>query len=119
MGICLCVVSLAGCGGPRIYQVKMDVARQTLTKVLDHWKSGATPESLRSAQPEIVVQDPEWEGGAKLASYEVLDQGEARDAFMVIKVKLTLVDRNEKEVTKEVGYLVSTEPVLTMHRYMF
>ncbi len=118
MGISLCAAVLAGCNGPRIYKVKLDVARQTLTKVLDHWKSGATPESLRTVKPEIVVQDPEWAEGKNLIDYEVLDPGEARDAFTIIKVKLTMADRADQHVTKDVGYLISTEPVLTMHRYM-
>jgi hypothetical protein len=113
------VFALAGCGGPHLYKVKSEVARQTLTQVLDQWKAGATPESLRSFKPEIVVQDMEWAGGAKLISYEVLDPGEARDANLVVKVKLTLLNPEDKESSKNVTYLVGTAPVLTVFRDMF
>lgn len=113
------VVVLAGCGGPRLYKVKPEVARQTLTQVLDQWKSGETPESLRSAQPEIVVQDFDWSGGATLVNYEVLGDGEPRDANLVAKVKLTLLNSEGKESTKNVTYLVGTQPVLTVFRDTF
>ncbi len=115
----LSAAGLSGCGGPRVYKVNPDVARQTLTKVLDHWKSGATPESLQTAKPSIIVQDADWAAGAKLTGYEVTDPGESRDANLIVKVKLTLTDRREQEVSKDVKYLISTAPVLTMHRYMF
>lgn len=110
---------VGGCGGPRLYKVDPDVARRTLTHALDQWKSGADPESLRAAKPEIVVQDFDWIGGAKLQQYEILGDGEPRDANLVVKVKLTLRDQEEKESSKVVTYLVGTAPVLTVFRDMF
>lgn len=112
-------VLLSGCGGPRIHHVNPEIARQTLTQVLDQWKAGENPESLRKRQPEIVVQDFDWLRGAKLTDYELQGDGEARDANLAIKVKLTLIDANGKESTKVVAYLVGTSPVLTVFRDMF
>lgn len=110
---------LSGCGGPRIHHVNPEIARHTLTQALDQWKAGENPESLRKRQPEIVVQDFDWLRGAKLTDYELQGDGEARDANLAIKVKLTLVDANGKESTKVVAYLVGTSPVLTVFRDMF
>jgi hypothetical protein len=109
----------SGCGGPRVYPVQPDVARRTLTQALDQWKSGATPDSLRAGNPEIVVQDFDWLNGAKLTAYEVLGAGEPRDANLVVRVKLTLQDAQEKETSKVVTYLVSTAPKLTVFRDPF
>lgn len=118
LGLLCSAACCTGCG-QRHYKVRPDAARETLTMVLDHWRSGETPESLRTATPEIVVQDVAWNGGAKLLEYEVLNEGEARDSNLVVKVKLTLRDKDDKDVKQEVTYLISTDPVRTMHRAMF
>ena len=110
---------LPGCGGQRVYKVDPELARQTLTQVLEEWKSGSDPESLRSAQPEIVVQDFDWTGGATLVDYEVVDDGESLDANLMVKVQLTLLNDQQKESLKTVTYLVGTAPVRTVFRDMF
>jgi hypothetical protein len=114
----LCASVVAGCGGSG-YKVAPDIARPTLIQVLDHWKAGGEPESLRTERPEIVVQDFDWIGGAKLVDYEVLGDGEPRDANLVVQVKLTLQDAKEKESSKVVTYLVSTAPKRTVFRDPF
>lgn len=114
----LCAGVVAGCGGAG-YKVTPDVARKTLFQVLDHWKDGGEIDSMRKKTPEIVVQDFDWTGGAKLVNYEVLGDGEPRDANLVVKVKLTLQDTKEKELSKVVTYVVSTAPKLTVFRDPF
>ena len=64
------------------------------------------------------MQDPDWSHGMKLVTYEVTDPGEARDANLIVKVHLEL-RKDEQDLSKDVKYLISTSPVLTMHRYMF
>lgn len=110
---------LVGCGGPRAYKVNPETARQTLIQVLDHWQAGETPESLRDLTPEIVVQDFDWAGGAKLTEYEIDGDGEARDANLYVTVRLSLVASDGRESTKVVRYVVGTAPVLTVFRDMF
>lgn len=116
---CLLTVSLlAGCG-PRVYGVDKQLARNTLIKVLDEWKAGATPDDLQSATPSIVVQDLEWMSGVKLADYEITDSEQLLDSNLVVKVKLSLIEKSDQPVSKTVGYVVTTNPVLTVFRDMF
>lgn len=106
-----------GCsaGGVR-YPVRPDVARETLTAVLSHWKAGGRPEELRASNPEIVVQDFDWAGGAGLSDYSLTDSGSALDANLSIQVRLELVYPDGRTETRNVWYLVGTDPVLTVFR---
>ena len=65
-------------------------ARDALKTALDGWKNGETPSSFASASPPMIVQDFEWESGAKLLDYQLVDDGKAYDANLRIQVKLKL-----------------------------
>lgn len=115
--LCCCVLLLtsAGCGPVRARPVEVGLARETLLKVLDHWKQGGTIDELRRAKPEIVAQEPLWSGGNQLIEYEMTGEGQEEDANWYCEVKLTLqsTDRS-KPIKKTVTYVVGTDPVLTV-----
>ena len=118
-----CVALLAACGcssqGPRAAPVDPDVARSTLRTVLDAWKSGETPESLQNRSPSIVAQDMDWKMGHQLIDYAIEGEGEAVDANLYSPVRLQLRSPEGRESTKNVRYIVGTDPVLTVFREMF
>lgn len=68
----------------------------------------------------MTVQDFDWQGGAKLIDYQLLDEGQQRDANLSVKVKLTLAAKQGKgkNVEKSVYYLVGTSPSVTVFRDM-
>jgi hypothetical protein len=113
----LCCV-LIGCGGPvRAKPVQVDLARDTLVQVLDHWKSGGSIEELRTRKPEIVAQEFFWTKGMKLQEYRILGDGRPENANLVCEVELTLVPADGGAPTqKTVNYMVGTDPVLTVFR---
>lgn len=108
----------AGCAGnpSEAHRVDAGKARGLLEQVLTSWQQGETPDAWRRKTPEVVIQDLDWQRGAKLQSFEMLGNGEAIDANLHCKVELTLEDSNKKEVSKTVTYLVGTSPVLTVFR---
>src|SRR5271165_652199 len=82
IGACLAVLAtllLPGCGGDpsRAHAVSEPKARDALKTALDGWKSGETPASFASSSPPMIVQDFEWESGAKLVDYQLVDDGKA------------------------------------------
>ena len=117
-GMLLCTLGIAGCdSGP--YQsgpVDPFKARQTLEIVMESWKNGASPDSLQSQTPKIVVQDFDWMAGMKLVDYQVLDEGDAVDANLMARVKLMLADGGGNQWERTVIYVVGTAPVLTVFR---
>ena len=115
----LCV-TLTGCGGQqRAKAVDADLARATLTKVLDHWKNGSAIDELRKQSPEIVVQEAFWSGGRALQEYAIISAARAEDANWFCDVELTLAPENgDKPTKKTVTYAVGTDPVLTVFRAM-
>jgi hypothetical protein len=118
--VAMALFALVGCSGGNAHAVNPSRAREALVSALDHWKKGEAPRSLSAASPSMTVQDLEWERGAKLVDYQVLGDGESRDANLSVKVKLTLADEKSKSKTMEktVSYLVGTSPSVTVFRDM-
>ncbi len=112
---------LSGCSGAAAHAVDPSRAHDALVTALDHWKAGDDPGSLASSTP-MTVQDFDWQGGAKLIDYELLGEGQQRDANLSVKVQLTLAGKQGKgkgkNVEKTVYYLVGTSPSVTVFRDM-
>ena len=123
----LCIVgglaTLAGSGcsqGINNAPVDAPLARETLQTALESWKKGDKVDALQQASPPIYVIDMEWQGGASLKEYEIVGTGEEKDAHLVCKVKLTVRGPSGgKEVKKEVTYVISTAPNITVSRKVF
>lgn len=113
------LIMLSGCGGGVPHPVQPDVARKTLSQMLESWKKGETPDSLQQAATKIVVQDMDWTAGQSLVSYEILGDDQAVGANLVTKVKLRLRDKEGQSSEKTVTYHVGTSPVLTVFRDIF
>lgn len=112
-------LSLPGCGEQRAGAVDVELARETLTRVLDHWKSGGAIDDLRKESPEIVVQDASWSSGEKLQSYSVIGEPRALDGNWFCDVELTFATGSGAASSgKTVTYAVGTDPVLTVFRAM-
>lgn len=111
---------LPGCSGQqRAAPVDAELARATLTEVLDHWKSGGDLHELRARTPEIIVQELAWSGGQKLEDFQFVGEPRAEDANWFCDVELTLVPENGGAPEKKtITYVVGTDPVLTVFRSM-
>ena len=121
----LATLFLPGCGDPsRAHAVNELTARDALKTALDGWKKGETPTSFATASPPMIVQDFEWESGAKLLDYQLVDDGKAYDANLRVQVKLKLAEGKGKAAAagedseKTVWYLVGTSPKVTVFRDM-
>jgi hypothetical protein len=123
--VVLAMLLLPGCSNPgSAHAVDVPHARDVLKIALDEWKKGATPRSLESASTPMIVQDFEWESGAKLLDYQLVDDGKAVDANLRIQVKLSVSGGKDqgktqgKTAEKKVWYLVGTSPKVTVFRDM-
>jgi hypothetical protein len=116
-----CAAALApGCSGaPGAATVDAPRAREALETTLERWAKGDSPADLKAGSPSVVVQDFDWEAGAKLVRFRVVDEGRFDDANLRIPVELTLKGANGRESTRRVTYVVSTSPAITVFREMF
>lgn len=111
------IMLMPGCGGPpRAKPVDAELARTTLTKVLNHWKKGGKQEDLQGEVPQIFVNDFDWPLGIQLTDYEILGDGQALDANLYAEVMLHLKDDAGNTEDKKVKYCIGTDPKLTVHR---
>jgi hypothetical protein len=114
------ILTLSGCSSSRAHAVDQPRAREALKTALDCWKQGKNPDSLSSSATPITVQDFDWEGGAKLIDYQIVDDGQPADANLRVKVRLTTsgAKAGGKNTEKTVSYLVTTSPSVTVFRDM-
>jgi hypothetical protein len=94
-------------------------ARETLQTALESWKKGDKVDALQGASPPIYVIDMEWQSGARLKDYQIVGDGEEKDANLFCPVKLTVRESSGKEVKRDVTYIISTAPNLTVSRKVF
>lgn len=111
---------VAGCSpGPRNAPVDPGKARDTLKAALDSWKKGEPSTALEKGSPPIYVIDPEWQAGARLVDYQILGDGEEKDAQLFAPVRLVLRGPAGKDATREVTFMVATAPNRTVARKIF
>jgi hypothetical protein len=113
----MAILMLSGCSGPsRANPVDPSLARESLKVALDHWKKGEDSKSLQSSATPMVAADYEWDSGAKLVDYEILNERE-EDANLRVQVKITLSQQGKtKSVEKKASYVVGTSPSVTVFR---
>jgi len=113
-------VALTGCSdAPRNAPVDAAKARDALRTALESWKRGETVAHLQSASPPIYVIDPEWQTGAVLKEFKVVNDGTPLDANLHCPVRLTLRTGGRPDTTREVTFVVSSAPNLTVSRKVF
>lgn len=112
-------LALAGCSGPVNTPVDAVRARDALRTALDSWKRGEKIEQPQSASPPVYVIDPDWQAGAVLKDYKLVNDGTAMDAHLHCQVRLTVRPAGGAESTREVTYIISTAPNLTVTRKVF
>ncbi len=113
----LAVALLAGCSGPsQANPVDPALARESLKTALDHWKKGEDPKSLQSSATPMVAKDFDWDSGAKLLDYQILDDN-VEHTNLRVQVKITLSQQGtSKSVEKKASYVVGTSPSVTVFR---
>ena len=73
----------------------------------------------------MTVQDFEWDTGAKLIDYQLVDDGRADGPNLRIQVKLTTIGepvkgkKEAKPAEKKASYVVGTSPRLTVFRDIY
>ena len=123
LGRCLVgalLVITAGCSsGPVHAPVDGAKARDTLRTALESWKRGERVDALQSADPPIYVIDQEWQEGSKLVDFRIAGDGDEMDAHLYCPVQLTVRSPTGKESKRDVTYIISTAPKLTVSRKIF
>jgi hypothetical protein len=110
---------LSGCSKSKPAPVSPEKARETLKAALESWKKGDKVDALQQASPAIYVIDVEWQAGAVLKDFKLVNDGETKDAHLFCPVKLTVRDSAGKETQQEVIYVIATSPKLVVSRKVF
>jgi hypothetical protein len=105
---------IAGCGQSLPPAADPAVARSTLEKSLDAWRSGSTPDSLKAQSPAIYLNDPDFASGKQLVAYQI-ESEEAAGVSWRCEVLIT-VKENGAEQQRRVLYCIDVDPALVVVR---
>jgi hypothetical protein len=108
---------LTGCeekSGPM--PLDKQLARDSLTKFLEAWKSGEKSEALKTRSPSIVGSDADWSAGAKLVSFTIQEPVKDDGSNLHAEVQLVLQMPDGERQTSTVTYIVGTSPTITVFR---
>ena len=99
--VCAALV-VAGCrkgGKVEDYTPKPDQARKALEAALTSWRNGDAAGAVPgSKNPRVNVMDSAWQGGQKLAGFEILREESAGQGPRIFVVRLTPADGAPQEV---------------------
>ena len=113
----LLVLLLAiGCGPPQASPSDPELAKALLEETLDAWKQGATIAEIREQTPPVYVAEDIWLSGSKLQDYQLVDEGERFGTNIRFHVKLKVAGSRGAAKQRNVSYLVTTTPALTIAR---
>ena len=106
-------VFITGCtSSGHDYPLNTDVAHAALEKAMQQWVAGAQAADLK---PDVIVGDPAWLSGRKLAAFEIVAAEEYSDGSNLhIPVERTFLSEDGRESKSRVVYIVSTSPVITI-----
>ena len=110
----ICVL-IAGCGH-RSPSLDSNLARSSLERAMEQWKSGGDQTGLNTGSEPIVMNDVDWRSGAQLVSYKILDQGEDMGANLHATLELVVKEKQKKPRKQKITYIVGTSPVVTIFR---
>jgi len=114
--VLLFLAPAGGCGrsGPAISDV--EAATELLKTSFESWKSGGTVASLREATPPVYVAEELWDDGFVLSDFTIDGNGELYGTNVRLLVTLNGKDKRGSAVSRQLKYLVTTTPALTIAR---
>ena len=113
--VCL-VLAFAGCGTNNVPQpIDTAEAGRHLEAALKSWKADEPYSGLADRSPSIVFNEPLWQDGAKLLSYD-LEPVELQGRQGRSTAKLTLKDKAGKQYERRIGYVIDTVPRIVIVR---
>jgi hypothetical protein len=86
-------------------------AVQIVRETLDGWKRGEA-----SKRPDVTVNEPRWEQGFTLESFEVAPETQVNGYAVRCQAELELKDPAGRPVKETASYDVTTSPVVTIIR---
>lgn len=108
---------LPGCGRVNARRLSLDksLATRSLDEFLGAWKQGESATRLEGQSPPIIGRDPDWDRGAVLVEYKVVEPTD--DGTNVhVPVQLVLKTTEGPQVKETVTYVVGTSPKITVFR---
>lgn len=112
----LVICMLFGCGPGRVPESDVQQAKALAERLLDQWKSGSDPSRFATDNPPIFVSEDLWKKGAKLESFQFLDEGQMAGSNVRFKISLKCTGKDGKISERTFYYLVTTTPAMTFFR---
>ena len=109
-------ILLTGCGAKVLPVSDVDRATLLMNETLSEWQAGASLDEQRAKNPPVYVAEELWLNGTKLDKFEIAEPGELFGTNVRFGVKLSCIEKSGDKRSREVKYVVTTSPALTIAR---
>ncbi len=116
MGLLIAIGCVSGCATKSVAESDVERATLLITDTFGEWQAGESLDAQRSGTPPVYVAEELWLNGSMLESFEITEPGVMFGTNVRFGVKLTCVDKSGSKRVREVKYLVTTTPALTIAR---
>lgn len=95
------IIALVGCRGGSSVKASgsEDQVKQAVQQMLDAWKSGSQLSEFAASHPEIVVADEDWQDGAVLSAYKLIEPATLNGSHWRQKAELQLKSKGKSQKT--------------------
>ena len=98
--VCVCVWMVGCSAGGRIEASgSAEQVNQVMRETLDEWKSGIALSDFATEHPEVVVADEDWQVGAKLVDYKLVEPAVLNGSHWRQKVELQTKAKTKSKPT--------------------
>jgi hypothetical protein len=115
LALALSFAVVSGCGNQEAER-ELKLASDSVTTALDAWKRGDSAKSLLTSSPSVEFHDDDWQSGARLTDFEIVQTYHDTDGAPRSAVKLTLERDGGRKDTIQVTYQAKTEPKIVVAR---
>lgn len=114
-------LSVAGCHRSSVADSDPDQAYRLLSETLGAWKAGMSVVEMREGSPPVYVAEELWRPGFQLVNFSIAQPGERYGPNVLFRVTLegsgVLRDTEDRDLIRQVQYVVTTTPARTIARY--
>ena len=111
------IALLAGCTGqPAVTVSDPEAAVKLVDESFQVWKAGRSPDELRQRVPPVYVAEDLWRQGFQLTDYSIDGSGEMFGTNVRVRVTLKGNGLRGEPINRQMKYLVTTTPAMTIAR---
>ena len=112
----MAVSGIIGCASKSAPVSDVDSATALINATFNEWKAGSSLDDQRKKEPPVYVAEELWLNGTQLSDFKITEPAQLFGTNVRIGVRVTTIDQFGSKLNRDLKYLVTTTPALTIAR---